>query len=74
MSYFNEDQQAHMRYLQSVPRDQRCGSGRHIVATEKCTCGPYVPCLMDDCLRNRHHDSDRYCYEHEVYIANLINP
>lgn len=65
-SYFNEDQEAHMEYLASVPRDQRCGSGWHVVTTETCNCGPYLPCMIVDCLRNRHHTSDRFCYEHKI--------
>ena len=66
MSYFNEEQQAHMRFLATIPRNQRCGSGWHVAVNESCDCGPYVPCLIDGCLRNRHRDSESYCYEHSV--------
>jgi hypothetical protein len=62
MSYFNEDQQGYMRYLATVPRNQRCASGWH-VGTERCDCGPYQPCAISGCLRSRHHTSELYCYE-----------
>lgn len=69
MSYFNEDQQAHMKSLATVPRHLKCNSGWHVVASEQCDCGPYLPCVFDDtCLRGRHRDSDRYCYEHQVEV------
>jgi hypothetical protein len=29
MSYFNEEQQDYMRYLATVPRDQKCVCGWH---------------------------------------------
>lgn len=48
MSYFNEDQEAYMRSLATVPRSQLCGSGWHVVANQKCDCGPYRP-SVDDC-------------------------
>lgn len=28
-SYFNEEQQAHMRELAKIPREERCASGWH---------------------------------------------
>lgn len=65
-SYFNEDQQDHMRYLATVPRGQRCASGWHVIAKEKCDCGPYQPCMKSGCLKSRHHTSKRYCYDHKV--------
>lgn len=30
-SYFNKEQQDHMRYLDSIPREQRCASGWHLI-------------------------------------------
>lgn len=66
MSYFNEDQESYMRYLATVPREQKCNSGWHIAHRENCNCGPYKPCAVDGCLRGQHRDSDRYCYEHSI--------
>jgi hypothetical protein len=31
MSYFNEHQEGHMRDLATIPREQRCGSGWHLI-------------------------------------------
>lgn len=36
--YFNSEQEAHMRYLGSVPREQLCPSGWHVKAYRACTC------------------------------------
>ena len=66
MSYFNEDQQDHMRYLSTVPRTQKCASGWHVVA-EDCDCGPYQPCGVVGCLKSRHHTSEKYCYDHKEH-------
>jgi pentatricopeptide repeat protein len=63
MSYFNEDQEAHMAYLATVPRERRCASGWHVIARENCNCGPYEPCAIKGCARSRHRDSALYCYE-----------
>jgi hypothetical protein len=30
-SYFNADQEAHMASLARIPREQRCGSGWHLI-------------------------------------------
>ena len=30
-STFNAEQQAHMRYLASIPRSERCASGWHLI-------------------------------------------
>ena len=64
MSYFNEDQESYMRYLATLPREQLCGSGWHVVINENCDCGPYRPCAVDGCLKSQHHTSSRYCYDH----------
>jgi hypothetical protein len=46
MSYFNEDQEDHMRSLASVPREDRCPSGWHVRpesgrrSAESCNCKP----------------------------------
>lgn len=29
--YFNREQEAHMRYLGTIPREQRCASGWHLI-------------------------------------------
>lgn len=71
MSYFNEDQEAHMKYLASVPREQRCNSGWHIAARENCDCGFYQPCAVAGCPKGRHRDSIAYCYEHHRDAAAL---
>jgi hypothetical protein len=63
-SYFNEDQQSYMKYLATVPREQRCASGWHLTVHENCDCGPYRPCAVSGCLYSCHHSSDRYCYDH----------
>lgn len=73
MSYFNEEQEAHMRYLSTVPREQRCASGWHVVAREPCDCGPYQPCATGGCQRSRHRDSATHCYEHSVISTGALS-
>jgi hypothetical protein len=36
--WFNDEQVAHMKSLASIPREQRCASGWHVLAEEKCDC------------------------------------
>jgi len=43
--YFNAEQEAHMRYLGSVPRSERCGSGWHVKAHETCKCIDQELCI-----------------------------
>lgn len=43
--WFNEDQVDHMKSLASIPRGQRCASGWHVVAREKCQCAALYPPL-----------------------------
>lgn len=43
--YFNAEQEAHMRYLGSVPRSERCGSGWHVKAHESCECIDQHECV-----------------------------
>jgi hypothetical protein len=45
---FNREQQEHMEYLATVPREWRCASGWHVVSGPHpdlipCDCGPYKP-------------------------------
>lgn len=45
--YFNREQEDHMRYLASVPRSQRCPSGWHVTAQQRCDCKP--PRICENC-------------------------
>lgn len=54
-SYFNEEQQGHMRYLASIPRRQRCASGWHL--TGECgepVCTPMRWTVCHDCGKEGH--------------------
>ena len=57
MSYFNEEQQAYMRYLGTIPRRERCASGWHL--KDKCPrgeapCTAYSWTVCPDCKGTGH--------------------
>jgi hypothetical protein len=56
--YFNAEQEAHMRYLGSVPRERRCPSGWHVKAHESCKCIDQEPCV---CLHVKSIHSETGC-------------
>jgi hypothetical protein len=78
MSYFNRDQEEYMADLARVPREQKCPSGWHVTADEKCDCKPrpaaspvppsapsderIYPCLTCDAMRTKAEGGTTFTY------------